>query len=100
MWPSPFSPDGDGRDDVLNVSMNAGTSGNKVTARIYNAQGRVVKTLAERMECGSSLALQWDGSDENGARMPVGRYIVFLRCRPASGEVREAVEVVILARRL
>ena len=100
VWPSPFSPDGDGRDDVLNVSMNAGTSGNTVTSRIYNAQGRVMKTLAERVECGSSLTLQWDGSDENGTRMPVGRYIVFLRCRPASGEVREAVEVVILARRL
>ncbi|MFO7949179.1 MAG: lamin tail domain-containing protein [Candidatus Fermentibacteraceae bacterium] len=100
VWPSPFSPDGDGHDDVLNISMNAETSGNTVTARIYNVQGRVVKTLTERMECGSSLALQWDGSDENGARMPVGRYIVFLRCRPASGEVREAVEVVILARRL
>jgi hypothetical protein len=100
VWPSPFSPDGDGRDDVLNISMNAGTSGNTVTARIYNVQGRVVETLADGLECGSSLALQWDGSSGSGTRMPVGRYLVFLRCRPASGEVREAVEVVILARRL
>ncbi len=100
VWPNPFSPDGDGRDDVLNIEMNAESQANTVTARIYNVQGRVVTTLAERLECGASLGLQWNGTSESGARMPVGRYIVYLRCRPESGDVREALEVVVLARRL
>jgi hypothetical protein len=100
VWPDPFSPDGDGIDDLLHIEMGSDASQSTVTARIYNVQGRVVKTLAEELECGGTLSLQWDGSDRSGSMMPVGRYIVFLRCTPEGGEVREALEVVVLARRL
>ena len=100
VWPSPFSPDGDGVDDLLHIQMNASNAENEVTVRIYNVQGRVVRTLADGIRCGSTLSLQWDGSDRSGASMPVGRYIAYLCCRPDPGEPREALKVVVLARRL
>lgn len=47
----------------------------RVTAEIVNADGGAVRTLAdgERFKRGA-LALTWNGTDENGAVVPDGRY--------------------------
>ena len=99
--PNPFSPDGDGRDDLLTIEMNFDSPENEVTLEIYNVQGRLILKLLNREICGSSRVITWDGTGENGRRLVIGRYIIFLGSRAtATGEFREACEVVILARPL
>lgn len=99
--PNPFSPDGDGRDDLLTIEMNFDSPENEVTLEIYNVQGRLILQLLKRETCGNSRAVIWDGTGEDGRRLAVGRYIIFLGSRAtATGEFREACEVVILARPL
>ncbi|MBD3278596.1 MAG: hypothetical protein GF388_09865, partial [Candidatus Aegiribacteria sp.] len=74
---------------------------NEVTLEIYNVQGRLLLRLLNRETCGSSRTVAWDGSGDSGGRLPVGRYIVYLKSRAAdSGEYREDCTVVVLARQL
>ncbi len=100
-YPDPFSPDGDGRDDVLTIEMNFQHTENEVTLEIYNIQGRLLRNLLRREICGLSKIITWNGTGENGGRLPVGRYIIYLNSRAEdTGEYREACAVVILARPL
>ena len=97
--PDPFSPDGDGNDDVLSISVNPEWDVSEITLTVYNVQGRVVAELAARESCSGSMNKVWDGTDDHGGRLPVGRYIVYVDVRgTVSGEHREACGVVILAR--
>ena len=100
-YPDPFSPDEDGRDDVLTIEMNFQHPENEVTLEIYNVQGRLLLKLLNREICGLSKIITWNGTGENGGRLPVGRYIIYLNSRAEdTGEYREACAVVILARPL
>ena len=99
--PDPFSPDGDGVDDVLSISINPDWDQCEITLTIYNVQGRVVTRLAEDEACTGSMNLIWEGTGDDGGRLAVGRYIVYLGARESSsGEHRETCGVVILARPL
>jgi len=99
--PDPFSPNGDGQDDILTIEMNFLHSANEVTLEIYNVQGRLLLQLLRNESCGSSKIVTWDGTNENGGRLPVGRYIIYLNSRAEdTGEFRETCDVVILARPL
>ena len=100
-YPDPFSPDGDGRDDILTIEMNFQHPENEVTLEIYNVQGRLLLQLLCREMCGSSKIVTWNGTGDNGGRLPVGRYIIYLNSRAEdTGEYRETCDVVILARPL
>ncbi len=100
-YPDPFSPDGNGRDDILTIEMNFRHPENEVTLEIYNVQGRLLLQLLSRDMCGLSKIVTWDGTGENGGRLPVGRYIIYLNSRAEdTGEYRETCDVVILARPL
>jgi hypothetical protein len=100
-YPDPFSPDGNGRDDVLTIEMNFRHTENEVTLEIYNVQGRLLLQLLSNESCGSSKIVTWNGTNENGGRLPVGRYIIYLNARAEdTGEYRETCDVVVLARPL
>lgn len=100
-YPDPFSPDGDGRDDVLTIEMNFQHPENEVTLEVYNVQGRLLLQLLSREMCGLSKIVAWNGTNANGGRLPVGRYIIYLNSRAEdTGEYRETCDVVILARPL
>ena len=99
--PDPFSPDGDGIDDILTIQMDFGHPENEVTLEIYNVQGRLILGLLNREICGGSRTVIWNGTGEGGSRLPVGRYIIFLSSRAEdTGEYREDCGVVVLARHL
>lgn len=100
-YPDPFSPDGNGRNDFLTIEMNFQHTENEVTLEIYNVQGRLLLQLLNNESCGSSRIVTWDGTNENGGRLPVGRYIIYLNARAEdTGEYREMCDVVVLARPL
>lgn len=100
LYPDPFSPDGDGFDDVLTIELALPGLSNTVDLVVYNVQGRVVRTLMDSQQCGQLAQLSWDGTGDGGARLPIGRYIIYLRAEPEAGEVVEAAKVVVLARRM
>ena len=82
--PSPFSPDGDGIDDVAVLRFTLPTAGALVRARIFDSQGRLVRTLGP-INSGAQGMLLWDGRDDTGGALPIGIYIVLLEAMDARG---------------
>jgi flagellar hook assembly protein FlgD len=42
---------------------------------VYDLQGRLVRTLAERVYAPGEHSVVWDGRDESGSEMPSGLYL-------------------------
>jgi flagellar hook assembly protein FlgD len=60
---------------------------------VYDAGGRLVRTLADRVMPAGPHAVEWDGSDESAH--PVASGVYFARLRAAGG-VRSSAKVVVV----
>lgn len=65
--PNPFNP-------TTTISYDVPEAGGKVTLRIYDVSGRLVRTLADGVETPGSKQATWDGRDDRGHRMATGVY--------------------------
>lgn len=70
-----FSPNGDGRKDVLEVSFRVKTT-DVISVDVIDAGDNVVDALVEdrRLKAQAPITVRWDGRDETGARSPDGVY--------------------------
>ena len=71
-----ISPDGDGFEDILLISLYPGGDENIITVTVLNDRGYPVRRLAERAAAGAGVTLTWDGLSDQGARLPAGLYII------------------------
>lgn len=76
--PNPFSPDGDGRDEVALISYQLPFNLARVQVKIYDVRGRLVRWLANNRPIGLSGSFIWDGRNDQGDLCPMGIYIVFM----------------------
>jgi hypothetical protein len=76
--PSPFSPDGDGIEDVTIISYRLPSKSAYVNLRIFDIRGRLIRTLLGAAGSGSSRSVIWDGKDDQGRVSRMGIYIVLL----------------------
>ena len=79
--PPILTPNNDGINDIaffeFDILMVRESSA--VSANIYDLNGRFVRRLAEQRETSTgSYALQWDGTNDAGKRVPPGLYIITL----------------------
>lgn len=74
--PETFSPDGDGYNDHLLLTYNLPEPGYMANIRIFSSAGVEVCRLGNNLTLGTEGQLRWDGNNNNGARVPVGIYIV------------------------
>jgi hypothetical protein len=99
--PSPFSPDHDGFEDVAAIHYTLSEGGMLVRARIFDAWGRPVRTLAEALLATHTGTLVWDGLDDARRTLRIGIYVVLLEAvGTGSGTVERYKAPVVLARRL
>ncbi|MBL7074736.1 lamin tail domain-containing protein [candidate division KSB1 bacterium] len=99
--PNPFSPDGDGYEDVTILSYHLPVATAGVSIEIYDVRGRLVRTLQNNQPSGSEGRVIWDGQDDNGGELRMGIYIIFLEALNAQkGVVKSVKKPVVLARRL
>ena len=68
--------------------------GDRVTVRIYDVSGRMVRTLADRNFSPGQYDLVWDGSDDRGRSLRRGVY--FADARYAKSGFREARKLIVL----
>ncbi len=77
--PNPFSPNGDGVHDFLNISYVIPDQINQVVVEIYDLRGEKVRTLQLFEGIGDvtnrTTGLVWDGRDERGNYVPMGIYV-------------------------
>jgi hypothetical protein len=99
--PNPFSPDGDGFEDVTILSYELPSTTGIIRVRIFDAAGRLVRTLADSEPGGSHGELIWDGYRDNKEKARIGIYVVLLEALDANrSEVRTLKGAVVVAARM
>ncbi len=88
--PNVFSPDGDGFEDIAVISVEA-PKDKELTLRIYDRQGRVVKTLIDG-ETYLKNSYEWDGSSDANNRLPIGIYILYFEAADG-GSVKKPIVI-------
>jgi hypothetical protein len=100
--PNPFSPDGDGFEDVSVLSIQTGNSTEwAMQVRLYDASGRIVRTLTNGAAVLGSASFTFDGKRDNGQTLPPGLYTVLIELTSQSPveTLKQETGVVIAHRR-
>jgi hypothetical protein len=84
--PALFSPDNDGIDDFTTIDYQFPEPGYVVTLSIFDAAGRLVKTIARNVLCGPKGYFRWSGLDEHGNRLTSGIYVLLIDCFTLHGK--------------
>ena len=86
--PNPFTPNGDGINDVLDISYSllrlAGSA--PVLLGIYDPSGALVKEVYRGEDRNGRYVQHWDGKDEGGEVVLPGMYLVRLCVQADQGE--------------
>jgi len=98
--PKVFSPDNDGRDDIVTIQYKTTEPGYVANITIYDANGRPVRNLVKNATLGLQGYWIWDGLDDKKLKLPVGTYIVFTEIFNLNGKKEVFKNVVVLARQL
>ncbi len=98
--PEVFSPDGDGYNDVVNLSYNCETAGNIGSFWVYNATGQLVKRLLSNAILGTEGVFTWDGVTDNGQRAPMGIYVGYFEVFTTEGKVESKKITIVVAAKL
>ena len=86
--PKLFSPDNDGFEDILTLSYSLEESGFVGNVTIYDAKGRLIKTLIQNQLLAKTGAFTWDGTNNNFTKARVGAYIILFEFYDLEGNVR------------
>jgi len=95
-----FSPDGDGFKDFLVINYRMDKPGYSAKIKIFDSEGRQVKSLANNEQLSSEGFLRWDGDMDGGGKARVGIYIVWVEIFHPDGEKRNFKKTCVLAGRL
>ena len=99
--PNPFSPDGDGFDDILEIEYKLPSRSVILDIYIFDSIGRRVRRLISSASAGSEGIYTWDGLDGRQRKLPIGIYIVYLEATaPLEGKVYSGKAVAVLARKV
>ena len=99
--PNPFSPDNDGFEDFTMINYSLTQSTAQIRMKIFDSQGRLVRTLANNLPASAKGSVIFDGLSDNGKPLRIGIYIIFLEAlNDQSGIVETLKSVVVVARKL
>jgi hypothetical protein len=74
--PNPFSPNGDGSNDYLTITISLPAGSYQLEASVYDSTGKMVRRLAAGVPAGPVTRLVWNGCDDSGKPLPSGVYRV------------------------
>ncbi len=94
-----FSPNGDGKDDLVAVSVTLPGEG-LVRLSVFDVNGRLVRRLIDGETVDSGRVTFWDGCCDGGSKAHTGVYVLMFEAQMhASGETFRAKSPLILVRR-
>ena len=84
--PLVFSPDNDGFQDLLELSVSTGTSGWVLSLWITDLEGNLLRRPANNHLAGPFTTYTWDGACEDGSMVAPGIYVLHVTAyHPATG---------------
>jgi len=99
--PNPFSPDNDGFEDYVMLTIRSPVNGSRIRVQIFDVQGRNVRTLCDNRYFAGESRLVWDGKNEQGRLSRIGIYIVYVMVLDdRRGILKEFISTVTVARQL
>lgn len=89
-----------GQPDFTQIQYNFKQNGFVANVKIIDAQGRLIKNIANNTTLGTTGFFRWDGDTEEGTKARTGYYTVWLEIFNANGNVETfRKRVVIVARK-
>jgi hypothetical protein len=77
--PNPFSPDGDGFEDMSTLTIHAGDNYDyALRVRLYDSRGRLVRTLADGVTLTAGIETAFDGKNDDGQTLSPGLYAALI----------------------
>ncbi len=98
--PQIFSPDNDGHNDVLNIHYTFPDPGNVANLNIYDARGRLIRTLINNELIGNTGFFVWDGITNENVKARIGMYIIYVEVYQLNGDVKSFKKTCVLAGKL
>ncbi len=96
--PEIFQPNS-GSNDFSKISFRFDKSGLIGNVKIFDQEGRLIKTLANNANLGFDGFFRWDGDKENGEKARLGYYFVWFEVFDEQGLVKTYRKRVVLASR-
>lgn len=93
-----FSPDGDGYNDVVNINFSFPEPGLVANVMIYDARGRLVRTLITSELLGTEGGtFSWDGTMDDRSKARTGAYVIYFETFTTTGTVKKYKRACVLA---
>lgn len=93
-----FSPDLDGIDDFVTISVQTSGQGNQATIIVYNLRGYPVKTIVNNQLIDQDNQFRWTGLNDNNEQLPLGHYFIVAEITTTDGSSKVLKEKVVLSR--
>ena len=97
VYPEIFSPDGDGYNDILNISYSFPQPGYRASIYIYNVSGQKLRTLTNNQLLETEGYITWDGIIDGNIKASIGTYIILIEYWNLDGEVKRIKKTCTLA---
>ncbi len=94
--PQLFSPDSDGLDDVLTITLDLPDADNIVDIDVYDNQGRLIREVADNFYAGPKSVFTWDGINDEGSKAAIGAYVLLISILDANNDRTVYKEVCVL----
>lgn len=88
-----------GQPNYTSISYKFNQGGYAANAKIYDAQGRLVKTLTNNEVLASEGFMTWDGDQDDGTKAHIGYYTLWLEVFDNTGFVKTFRKRVVVATR-
>lgn len=96
--PEVFSPNSDGYNDFVFISLPHFQQAMTVSISIFNASGTLVKNLMQNKYIEPGYVQSWDGSNNNGQLASSGIYIIYIQYLFENGKTNEMKKTCVLSR--
>lgn len=81
-----ISPNYDGHNDALEISIETPQKGYVVNIDLFTVDGRHLKTIENNTLLTSSECITFNGTDKNNKALPIGNYIITISIHHSSGD--------------
>jgi len=97
--PSIFTPDNNGKDDVLLIRFNLDSPGYLVNITIFDSKGTRVRSLVKNRVLSTEDGIIWDGMNDNNQKSSIGIYILFIELIKPEGKISHLKKTCVLGGR-
>ena len=90
--PNPFTPNGDGINDELNLSVKVRevVARRTIQVEIYDLNGRLCRSLVDKVVKSGEIPVQWNGKNDQDQLVTPGLYLYHIQLETDSGSETKA----------